>query len=52
MDEWGEICLPSGGFTLEKDPIGRRNGKKPNPNMVKVLLKTVSEAKDAISKVN
>lgn len=26
-DEWGESCIPSGGFLEKKDEIGRRNGK-------------------------
>jgi len=25
-DEWAEHCQPSGGHTLNKDDIGRRNG--------------------------
>lgn len=49
-DDWGEICEPSGGFILEKDPVGRRNGKRPNDHMVKVLTKTVEEARAMLSK--
>jgi len=26
-DDFGDKCQPSGGFTLNKDDIGRRNGK-------------------------
>lgn len=49
-DEWGEICLPSGGWTFNKDPVGRRNGKQPNEHMVTVLTKTVEEARGIASK--
>ncbi|KAG8223406.1 hypothetical protein J437_LFUL003679 [Ladona fulva] len=51
IDEWGDKCIPSGGYTLEPDPLGRRNGKKPNEKMQDVLNKTVSEAKAMTSKV-
>lgn len=50
IDHWGEKCLPSGGFQLKKDPIGRRNGKQPNKEMQNVLKNTVNEAKELISK--
>lgn len=49
-DSWGEKCIPSGGFTVVKDPIGRRNGKQPRKEMQDVLNKAVKEAKDMISK--
>ncbi|KAG5895828.1 hypothetical protein JTB14_038259 [Gonioctena quinquepunctata] len=49
-DPWGEKCIPSGGFTFEKDPVGRRNGKKPTKAMQEVLQKAVAEAKEMISK--
>ncbi|CAH1404630.1 unnamed protein product [Nezara viridula] len=49
-DEWGDICEPSGGYTLEKDPVGRRNGKRPNEHMAKVLTNTVEEARAMLSK--
>ena len=26
-DEWADKCLPSGGFVVNKDVIGRRNGR-------------------------
>lgn len=29
-DEWAEHCQPSGGHTLNKDEIGRRNGMGKN----------------------
>lgn len=52
IDNWGDKCIPSGGFTFHKDPIGRRNGKQPNENMQNVLAKTIEEAKACVSKVN
>jgi len=52
VDEWGEICIPSGGFTMNKDPVGRRNGKQPTEKMQEVLNRTVGEAKELISKVS
>lgn len=52
IDKWGEKCIPSGGFMLNKDPIGRRNGKQPNESMQNVLTKTIEEAKANVSKVN
>lgn len=51
-DEWGEMCIPSGGFEFNRDEIGRRNGKQPKQNMQQVLENTVSEAKAIVSKVN
>lgn len=50
IDNWGEKCIPSGGFTWVKDPIGRRNGKQPIKKMQEMLKKTVAEAKGMISK--
>ncbi|CAH0393975.1 unnamed protein product [Bemisia tabaci] len=49
-DEWGEKCSPSGGWKLNKDPIGRRNGRQPVEEMQQVLLNTVEEAKAMVSK--
>lgn len=49
-DEWGEKCIPSGGYIENKDPMGRRNGKAPNEKMAEVLNKTASEAKAKISR--
>lgn len=49
FDRWGEKCIPSGGFTLVKDPIGRRNGKQPRKEMQDVLTNTVKDAKELIS---
>lgn len=52
VDNWGEKCIPSGGYTFEKDPVGRRNGKQPNEKMQNVLTKTIEEVKACMSKVN
>ncbi|VEL13497.1 unnamed protein product, partial [Protopolystoma xenopodis] len=49
IDEWGEKCIPSGGFIYNRDDLGRRNGKAPNKNMVDVLKRTQDEAKSLIS---
>lgn len=51
VDEWGETCIPSGGWTMNKDPIGRRNGRQPSAKMQEVITKTVEEAKAMVSKV-
>ncbi|XP_047108104.1 cilia- and flagella-associated protein 298-A [Schistocerca piceifrons] len=50
VDEWGEKCVPSGGWTFNKDPIGRRNGRQPNEKMQEIIAKTVQEAKAMVSK--
>nr|XP_022903028.1 UPF0769 protein C21orf59 homolog [Onthophagus taurus] len=50
VDHDGERCIPSGGFTLVKDPIGRRNGKQPKKDMQDLIKKSVNEAKEMISK--
>ncbi|KAJ8877873.1 hypothetical protein PR048_022332 [Dryococelus australis] len=50
VDEWGETCLPSGGWTFNRDPMGRRNGRQPNEKMRDVIAKTVAEAKSIVSK--
>lgn len=49
-DPWGEKCIPSGGFTMVKDPIGRRNGKQPRKEMQELLNNTSKDAKELISK--
>lgn len=49
-DDWGEKCIPSGGFKESKDLMGRRNGKQPLENMVAVLEKTTKEVQEAINK--
>lgn len=50
VDEWMDICVPSGGFTVNKDPVGKRFGQQPTQAMQKVLLETVAEARGIISK--
>lgn len=50
VDEWMDICVPSGGFTVNKDPMGRRFGRQPKPEMQQVLLKAVNDARAMISK--
>ncbi|KAL7054679.1 hypothetical protein AAHC03_020691 [Spirometra sp. Aus1] len=50
IDEWGQKCIPSGGYIECKDDIGRRNGKAPTETMAAVLRKTSDEAKALISK--
>lgn len=49
-DEWMETCVPSGGFTVHRDPVGRRYGQMPSQAMQRVLLNTVEEVKSMISK--
>ncbi|XP_063238499.1 cilia- and flagella-associated protein 298-A [Bacillus rossius redtenbacheri] len=50
VDEWGEKCVPSGGWTFHKDPLGRRNGRQPGEKMRDVVDKTVAEARAIVSK--
>lgn len=50
VDEWGEKCIPSGGFIYNRDEIGRRNGKQPKKEMQEVLNKAIADAKEMISK--
>ncbi|GJQ83254.1 hypothetical protein Trydic_g3641, partial [Trypoxylus dichotomus] len=50
VDHFGDKCIPSGGFTQVKDPVGRRNGKQPRKEMQDLLTNTVKEAKERISK--
>lgn len=49
-DPWADKCIPSGGFSIDKDPIGRRNGKRPLGNMQDVLKKAIESANEMISK--
>lgn len=49
-DEWGEKCIPSGGFIECKDEIGRRNGKAPMEKMAQVLTRTADEAKQLVGR--
>ncbi|CDS43316.1 EF HAND 1 calcium binding site [Echinococcus multilocularis] len=50
VDEWGQKCIPSGGFVENKDTLGRRNGKAPTEKMADILTKTIASAKSLISK--
>ena len=50
VDVWEDQCVPSGGWQLNKDPIGRRNGRQPKDDMQNVLKKTIEEAKQMVSK--
>jgi cilia- and flagella-associated protein 298 len=52
VDDWADKCIAHGGWTPNPDPMGRRNGRQPSEEMQKVLMKTVQEAKTAVSKVN
>ena len=29
-DTFAEVCIPSGGFVMTPDPVGRRNGRGKN----------------------
>ncbi|XP_055609987.1 cilia- and flagella-associated protein 298-like isoform X2 [Uranotaenia lowii] len=49
-DEWGEKCIPSGGWTNNPDPVGRRNGRQPQEKMQDILQNAVSDAKVLISR--
>ncbi|XP_012265903.1 cilia- and flagella-associated protein 298 isoform X2 [Athalia rosae] len=49
-DEWGEKCSPMGGWTFNKDAVGRRNGRQPSERMQEVLKKTIEEARAMTSK--
>lgn len=50
VDSWADICIPSGGYSETKDPVGRRNGRQPLPNMQELLRKTVNEATAMVDK--
>lgn len=50
VDIWEEKVIPSGGWDFHKDPVGRRNGRQPKPNMQEILRKAVGDARNMISK--
>ncbi|XP_059613575.1 cilia- and flagella-associated protein 298 isoform X2 [Phlebotomus argentipes] len=50
VDPWIEKCIPSGGFQSNPDPIRRRCGSQPLPEMQKVLESAMRDAKELISK--
>jgi len=49
-DPWTEKCVPSGGAIENKDIYNRRNGQRPNDNMVKILQDTITKSKESVSK--
>ncbi|KAL0124249.1 hypothetical protein PUN28_006240 [Cardiocondyla obscurior] len=49
-DEWSDKCVPMGGWTFNRDKIGRRNGRQPNEKMQEVLKKTIEDARVMTSK--
>ena len=51
-DAQEEICVPSGGYDMNKDPCQRRNGRQPKENMRELLHQTIHEAKSKISNEN
>lgn len=50
IDEFGDKCIPSGGWLTNRDPVGRRNGHQPQPGMQAILEKAVADAKLLVSK--
>lgn len=50
VDDWAEKVIPSGGWTYNRDPIGRRNGRQPKREMQEILQRAVDEATAMISK--
>lgn len=50
IDIWADRCIPSGGFIENKDVIGRRNGRQPQPNMQTILKNAIEEAKLIVGK--
>lgn len=50
VDKYAETIIPSGGWTYNRDPVGRRNGRQPQEKMQEVLLKAVNDAKEMVSK--
>ena len=50
VDSWAESCIPSGGYNMSKDPVGRRNGYQPLPAMQELLRKSISEALAMVDK--
>lgn len=50
VDTYAESCVPSGGFSETKDPIGRRNGRQPMAAMQQVLRGAIADATKMINK--
>ncbi|XP_055390208.1 cilia- and flagella-associated protein 298 [Condylostylus longicornis] len=49
-DPWADKHIPSGGYDINPDKIGRRNGRRPKEHMQKIIKNTINEAKQLISK--
>lgn len=52
VDQWADKIVPLGGWTFNKDPCARRNGRQPMKNMQEILENAVKEAKEMISNKN
>lgn len=39
-DSFAEVCIPSGGFVTNPDPVGRRNGRGTNIYILKYIFCT------------
>lgn len=50
VDKYADAVVPCGGWTYNRDPVGRRNGRQPQEKMQEILLKAVNDAKDMVSK--
>lgn len=50
VDIWEEKVIPSGGWDFNKDPVGRRNGRQPKPNMQEMLRTAVNDARNMVTK--
>lgn len=50
IDAWENKVEPSGGWTYNRDPIGRRNGRQPCAAMQDILRKAIDDAKELVSK--
>lgn len=49
-DAWENKVEPSGGWSYNRDPIGRRNGRQPCAAMQHILRKAINDAKELVSK--
>lgn len=50
FDAWADKSVPMDGWTYNRDPVGRRNGRQPKPAMQEVLKRATDEAENMISK--
>ncbi|XP_031625919.1 cilia- and flagella-associated protein 298 [Contarinia nasturtii] len=50
VDQYAEKVVPSDGWVYNRDPVGRRNGRQPNVKMQELLLKSINDAKEMVSK--